>query len=594
MGLQVIDISEAHLIPARRALRQSLATNDKQREDATRVGWDHICRALERMAKLTQRFETVRQDFALADKTERIKKMYRVFQENSFALLGVKPAEQSKFQRKPIEFEYSQEYLDRYQEVLELRQKMMSELAKLLAEDPRLRRRFMNNFRNQTDSLRLQLTKLRDRQQKLNQETELWFKTDAVNRGDAQQILARSRVEEASQIARAASQMADRFETWLPKDNLKEGNAELKRLNDEAQLLSVLAREMAVSAARVQPTSARSSQLHSLAQQAHDFAKQVRQLEWQLYQIDPTQLPEGFLAFIVNRLGDTRGLVATAWSWRQRMEALSSGEFTVAAAVEQQELAVNADEIARKLGGLSGEVALATGAADAVNKFNEKHRVLIDTLDQRVTPAQLGAAISLNERDWTKIRSRQIAATEALVEAEQYYDQMIAAAIEEMDKLVPTDPLLELLSDPTLDQLLAQLEQELVRGDLYGIPRRPSNLSVIGDWIRFDLAGMDGNGGLLGTLIMQEQLQLENASNQANDSAMNRVAEQAKAAEAELKDRMKYGPSRRWNRLVSELEDDLLQGRDKQPPEKYRAAIEQFYRIINREVNDQPGVQQIP
>jgi hypothetical protein len=39
-----------------------------------------------------------------------------------------------------------------------------------------------------------------------------------------------------------------------------------------------------------------------------------------------------------------------------------------------------------------------------------------------------------------------------------------------------------------------------------------------------------------------------------------------------------------WNKLVSELGDDVGQGRDKAPPEQYRRAIEQYFTQISKEV----------
>ncbi len=41
-----------------------------------------------------------------------------------------------------------------------------------------------------------------------------------------------------------------------------------------------------------------------------------------------------------------------------------------------------------------------------------------------------------------------------------------------------------------------------------------------------------------------------------------------------------------WNKLVSELGDDIRQGRDKMPPEQYRRAIEQYFTEISRAVAD--------
>jgi hypothetical protein len=37
-----------------------------------------------------------------------------------------------------------------------------------------------------------------------------------------------------------------------------------------------------------------------------------------------------------------------------------------------------------------------------------------------------------------------------------------------------------------------------------------------------------------------------------------------------------------WNVLLSQLGDDLQQSADKAPPERYRRAIEQYFRQISR------------
>jgi hypothetical protein len=36
-----------------------------------------------------------------------------------------------------------------------------------------------------------------------------------------------------------------------------------------------------------------------------------------------------------------------------------------------------------------------------------------------------------------------------------------------------------------------------------------------------------------------------------------------------------------WNKLLSDLGDDIRQGRDKAPPEQYRRAIEQYFSQIS-------------
>jgi hypothetical protein len=36
-----------------------------------------------------------------------------------------------------------------------------------------------------------------------------------------------------------------------------------------------------------------------------------------------------------------------------------------------------------------------------------------------------------------------------------------------------------------------------------------------------------------------------------------------------------------WNKLGSKLKKDLLQGRDNTPPEQYRSAIDNYFKIIS-------------
>ena len=40
-----------------------------------------------------------------------------------------------------------------------------------------------------------------------------------------------------------------------------------------------------------------------------------------------------------------------------------------------------------------------------------------------------------------------------------------------------------------------------------------------------------------------------------------------------------------WNKLGSRLQKDLLQGRDNTPPEQYRAAIDNYFKIISEQTS---------
>jgi hypothetical protein len=175
---------------------------------------------------------------------------------------------------------------------------------------------------------------------------------------------------------------------------------------------------------------------------------------------------------------------------------------------------------------------------------------------------------------------RQKAVGEALAKAEQTYDELMRLAIKELDKLPVQDPVADLLDDPTLDELLAQLEQELPIEELLGIPNRPSNLRIVNDWLQPGNSG--GGGGGAGQMVMnqmrQEQQRARRQLDRTYQRAMARALKESTPKRVEASRPVKLSD---WNRLVSKLGDDLGQGRDKAPPEQYRRAIEQYFSQIS-------------
>ena len=130
-----------------------------------------------------------------------------------------------------------------------------------------------------------------------------------------------------------------------------------------------------------------------------------------------------------------------------------------------------------------------------------------------------------------------------------------------------------------------QEEQQMQQ--LLGIPPRPTNLQIVDDWL--------SPNGKLATAMrsrawMQQQMKRE-------DERMRRQLDQAyrRAIARALKESTqgkKIALPRRtkladWNKLLSELNDDVGQGRDKAPPEQYRRAIEQYFSQISKEVADE-------
>jgi hypothetical protein len=145
-----------------------------------------------------------------------------------------------------------------------------------------------------------------------------------------------------------------------------------------------------------------------------------------------------------------------------------------------------------------------------------------------------------------------------LKKAEKLYDELMKMAITEMDKLPVQDPIAQLLEDPTLDELLAQLEREVSPSELLGIPDRPSNLRIVNDWMR---PGNQGGASAWRKLVMnqnkQNAKQTQAKLNEAYKRALARALKDAKVNRtATLPKGSKLS---NWNKLVSQLGNDLQQ-----------------------------------
>ena len=168
------------------------------------------------LKELTEKFETTRTEYALAESIEKVKKMYQVFVENSMALLSADENENSPYRRKRVEFDVDEEYLARLKEVLEMRNKMRAELARILADDPRLLRRFLDSQQNRRRILRHELEEIIENQSELNREVMAWSEADEASKPALQSSLLQRHAETAADLAVDAAVLQDRFDTWLP------------------------------------------------------------------------------------------------------------------------------------------------------------------------------------------------------------------------------------------------------------------------------------------------------------------------------------------------------------------------------------------
>lgn len=603
VGLQVADIGLAHVDPARSGFWTALQSDGDERVTVVRNAWQHLGRARELLAELRGQFERTRQEFQLAESVERIKKMYQVYVENSMALLPTKPDDPTRYGRKPVEFELDDEYLARLQEVMKMREQLRAELARILADDPRLLRRMMDSIRNRSENLREELAQLVANQKNLDREVRAWTATEESDRPRIAQILLLRQLRKSADIVAATGELQDRYQAWLPLER-EAKDASLASAPKTIQQLATAASalhshvqqnidetlrpkvaEQAADGDTAEPAPAPAPTLDSLLSEAQGVYDVSSQAELKLRQLSARGDDAEIALFATNRLVDTRKVIAATSAWVRQIRAHQSNKYARAAEVDQYRLAMTTDELAGKLGSieqtLSGLMERRDGSLP--EPIAVKAREFLATLDNDASPNQLAAVYALRSDDFPRTVERQAAAEKALVKAEQLYDEMIRLAIKEMDKLPVQDPIASLLDDPTLDELLAQLEQELPLEELLGIPPRQSNLRIIDDWLRSSgNVSMDGRG----QWMMQQFRNDDQRARQRLDRAYRLAV--ARALKESTSSRKIAIPKQTklsdWNRLVSRLRDDVGQGRDKAPPEQYRRAIEQYFAQISQAV----------
>ncbi len=606
IGLQLVDIKQAHISLARRDFWKSLQTKDAARVDSVRNGWQHTIRARELIVLLTERFERTKMEYKMAESVENIKKMYRIFVEDSMELLR-QDGEGSRYNRKVAEFDLDDEYLKRLEEVIKMRNEMRAELARILADDPRLLRRFLDAQRNRQKILRNELDRLTEDQSELNRETRAWAAAEEDERPPLAKILIGRHIESAQDIAIAAAELHDRFETWSPlgkeveDDDFQATAAVLQEIATATRELSNAGLDYVEESTRAKKIEedAESEEteeeanpfnpneaVEQISQDAQQLYERFTRLEVLLRQIGGRNDRAEIASFATNRLLETRRLIEQTSAWIRQLKQQQAGNYHRAAEVGQYRLATRTDTLAGKLAGLEQTMAgLLQNEGNMLPKsIADKARALLAALDEQAAPNQLAAVYALRRNQLSRATSRQETALAALQLAGKLYDEMIEAAIIELDKLPVQDPIAGLLDDPTLDDLLRELEQEIPIEEALGIPARPSNLQIMSDWLRSggDNALMTGGN----RRMMMEQMRRQQEMRQRQLERAYRRAVARALNEAEAEDLVKNMPklareTADWNRLASQLEDDLRQGRDKAPPERYRRSIEQYFRQVS-------------
>ncbi len=605
IGLQLAEIAGSHIVPANESVWMARqAAENTARQPPVESAWQQTARARQRLKQLVTQYERVRRDHRLTDAIQNIKTMYQAFVEDSFELLEQQKSPINNYQRRMAELEVDEEYLRRLEEVLKMRQKLIAEFARILSADPRLLRRFVDSINSQSESLRDQLTLLALGQQELDEELRTWVQLNGRVRDRATSAIIQKKLRESIGIAEKGAQLQERFQTWSPLDlGIKEGD--LSAASDRLALVAAAARQLEAKAAAWRPepveqttdepagagdasktasddSSAepvgRGVPLEEVTIAGRALYEQLRSLDGELLELSGKGDDSVLASFLVRRLAETRELIALTSGWVYRVERLDAGDYPGAAAVEQHQLAEETNQLTADLSNLEQQLSGVLQREDGTlpPEMAELARKLFGVLENDVGGSQLGAVFALRRNKLPTAAQRTKDAAQGFVRAEELFDELIKRAIDEADKLPVQDPIADLLDDPTLDELLALLENEQDLATALGIPVRPTNIQTIGDWFR---RGNGGGGGIGSNMIMAQLSRQQLMLNRAAERAANRARAEA--------DKLGGRSARRideWNVLASQLENKLLQGRGQQPPERYRRAIEQYFEELSRQV----------
>ena len=584
VGLRLESIRTADVVPARDDVEKAIDTDGQSRLSHSSTAWNHINRALGMLEKLEAEFEQTKRQLKRAEDIQRFKKMHRLFIENSLAMLNPKnPSLNNGQSRKAVEFDLDEEYLERLKEVLQLRRDMMAELARILADDPQLLRRFMNMMNSRTATIRDQLTLISRDQQALAGQVNAWADA-SKNPQDLKGHVVDETERHLAEIQGLANRLADvqdAFVSWLPlAEDVKKGDAAeaMENFNAAGSNLTGMVADVDAIFANGQQSPNYGRLAKPLLDKATDLDNLLAGVSKSLQRMSDDQIDIELANNAIRRFPDLQKIRFDAQQWAGKLELLINDGIHETYSVNQENRRAQLLEYSVKIASLDSQLlgALRDPDGELPDEVAAKSKELQNLLDIEIPAQQLIAAQTLSDRDANSATTQQNDIATSFERAEKLFDEILQAIADELDELPADDPIASMLDDPTLDEILAQLENELDTLESLGLSGPRTNLQVINDWKSNRMASRLKQ-------LQEQQQRMRNLSNQAYRNALIR---------ARVKSKRKSKPKltkddQRWHLLVGQLDENMLQGDKKIPPERYRSAIDRYFETISKLKNGQ-------
>lgn len=499
VGLQMIDIGNTHITPARDRMFVLIQDPGANPDRNILEALHHTSAARELLAALTKRFEAVARETELAESLEEAAKMYEIYVENMRSVLREAQKNQNPLDRKMAELEVDDAYLKRRKEVLEMEREIQAEFARILAEDPRLMGKYMDIIKRRDGNLRNRLTDMHELQEELAYEVSGWLRVDETQRPDVWIQVAEMRLLAAKDLVKVAFQLEARTLSQLPL-NLEPAAGIGATIVEHSKEVALKARQSALTADKLMSDALENDEAKAA------LVKLADELKYELTEFDTVleQLAfergddEEVIDFTTRRLAESSEVAEKAIAWANVASHVKHARFHGLAAVDQEQLAVDTERLRVDMNQIENDLGGVFQPEDPPAEVTNIVRELMMTMET-ITFNQAAATFELTNGRLKEAEAQQTMANEGFERAEELFDKMRRTTVEILDEREVRNPTAADLEDPSLDEFLERLEREPNLRQLLGIPNRPNNIRVIRDWLLWQAqrAGM-GDGGMGG------------------------------------------------------------------------------------------------
>lgn len=619
VGLQLHEIVQSHVMPAREELADAaLFTSDpvRQRSDFEQAAL-HIAQARKMLGDVIRQYEDVKREQKVKDLTEQVAKMHQLFIEDMQALLKLKKGQKWLNPRTGKMVEVTDAFMEQLKQHYEQLKKLLDELAKALANDPDLLRRFMARTKLEGMTLRDQLTVLAHRQKAIAGNVADWYAAAPGGLPALRRTIDKQHAFEQVELTEAAAKLYENMETWAPRG--------LDR--DEGALLEgrTLASKIAIAGKDLATTLAAGQVARSL-EQGEQLLRDLRLLDERLTDMGQDNPNHQQLSiFITHRMEEIARLRLRESNLLKRLREVQQGKFGRAAGIAQRELIDDTAELGGKLDRIVGMLAGLSAEAGT------KAQALADMVSATIPADQDTAAKLLLQPQTRPAHEAETKLVAEFDQAEKLFDELLTLVENAVAAKGSPSKTCKL---PTLEELLKMLENECKACEKLGALVR-LNVEINSDWMG-DGEGSGGGSGkgsgsgsgegsnageasangktdgqgqasdkkeASGKSEKKDSGQADKSTSGRGNNASEIAKALARAAEAMTKQDQeglkkllegaaagdllsgtgKPGPvlpERDWNVLVSKLQDGLRQIRDHVPPEQYQQAIDAYFKSI--------------